>query len=148
MRSISDILSNVAPADQDQDQLRLLSILSYAYAGIGVLSASIPVVFLAIGVLFVTNPGVFGGGKNAPPTLFGYLFAILGAVAAITGLALAVCAFLMGRFLARRKHHLFCMIVAAANCVNIPVGTALGVFTLIVLARPSVKALFAVQQSS
>jgi len=32
--------------------------------------------------------------------------------------------------------------MAAIACINMPFGTALGVFTLIVLARPTVKALF------
>jgi hypothetical protein len=148
----------VAPADQDQDQLRLLSILSYAYAGIGVLSAPIPAVFVAIGALLIANPSAFGGGKNAPPAFVGYLFALLGAFAVVMALALAACSFLVGRFLAQRKHRVFCMIVAGANCMHVPMGTALGVFTLIVLSRPSVKAMFvqppalplqsAVQQSS
>ena len=32
--------------------------------------------------------------------------------------------------------------VAGLNCLHMPLGTLLGVFTFIVLARPSVQALF------
>ena len=32
--------------------------------------------------------------------------------------------------------------MACVCCVNIPLGTALGVFTLIVLSRPGVKAIY------
>jgi hypothetical protein len=35
-----------------------------------------------------------------------------------------------------------CFVVAAIECIFMPFGTVLGVFTIIVLSRPSVKALF------
>ena len=38
---------------------------------------------------------------------------------------------------------MFSQIMAGVNCLSIPFGLLLGVFTLIVLARPSVKALYA-----
>jgi hypothetical protein len=47
-----------------------------------------------------------------------------------------------GRFLARRKHHLFCLVVAGVECLFFPFGTVLGVFTIIVLMRPSVQQAF------
>lgn len=48
-----------------------------------------------------------------------------------------------GRFLSQRRHWLFCLIVAGLSCLNMPLGTVLGVFTIIVLNRESVKSLFA-----
>ena len=41
------------------------------------------------------------------------------------------------RFLSR-----ICIVMAALACLSMPFGTVLGVFTIIVLARPSVQALF------
>src|SRR4051812_40953640 len=41
-----------------------------------------------------------------------------------------------------RKHRTFSLVMAVVNCLCIPFGTALGVFTLIILQRPSVKALY------
>jgi len=35
------------------------------------------------------------------------------------------------------------MIVAGITCLSVPIGTVLGVFTLLVLSRPSVKQMFA-----
>jgi len=46
------------------------------------------------------------------------------------------------RFLARRRHYLFCLVMAAIECAYMPFGTVLGVFTIIVLMRDSVKQLF------
>jgi len=37
---------------------------------------------------------------------------------------------------------MFCLIVAGIICIFMPLGTILGVFTIIVLVRPSVKAMF------
>lgn len=34
------------------------------------------------------------------------------------------------------------MVVAGVSCLSIPLGTALGVFTFIVLSRPSIVRLF------
>lgn len=53
---------------------------------------------------------------------------------------LAVCVIFSGRFLAAKRNYTFSFIVAALICLNFPLGTLLGVFTIIVLVRPSVKA--------
>ena len=132
----------MALVDQDREQLRLLSILHYAYSIIAALIACVPILFSLFGILLLTNPGQFGGGKNAPPAFVGYLFVALGAVGALMGWAGALCSFLAGRFLARRKHWIFCMIAAGINCTHVPLGTALAVFTMVVLLRPEVKAMF------
>jgi disulfide bond formation protein DsbB len=47
-----------------------------------------------------------------------------------------------GRCLAQRRRYLLCMVVAGIACIFMPFGTALGVFTLVVLSRPAVKAAF------
>jgi hypothetical protein len=47
-----------------------------------------------------------------------------------------------GRLLQRQRGYNFCVFVAAVSCIQMPLGTVLGVFTLIVLLRPSVKELF------
>ena len=55
---------------------------------------------------------------------------------------LAICLILSGRYMNRRKHLTFSIVIAAICCLQIPFGTILGVFTLIVLSRPSVKAMY------
>ncbi len=37
---------------------------------------------------------------------------------------------------------MFCLVMACVACLFMPFGTVLGVFTIIVLARPSVQTLF------
>ena len=52
---------------------------------------------------------------------------------------------LSARFLRGRRHRTFSLIVAGINCLGIPLGTILGVFTLIVLLRPSVRTLYRIE---
>ena len=54
--------------------------------------------------------------------------------------ALGTANVLSGLFIRKRKNRTFSFIVAGINCMQVPFGTALGVFTFIVLSRLSVKA--------
>ena len=40
---------------------------------------------------------------------------------------------------------MYCLVVAAVECIFMPFGTVLGVFTIIVLMRPGVKERFGVE---
>ena len=66
----------------------------------------------------------------------------MGAVFFLTGWTLAVAMAIAGRKLAVRRSYTYCLVVAGIECLFMPFGTVLGVFTIIVLIRPSVKALF------
>jgi hypothetical protein len=58
----------------------------------------------------------------------------------LTGLVLNV---LSGMFLLQKRNRLFSLIIGGLNCLQIPFGTALGVFTILVLSRDSVRQLYA-----
>ena len=53
--------------------------------------------------------------------------------------ALSVCNALSGHYIRKRKNRIFSFIISGINCMQFPLGTALGVFTFIVLSRESVK---------
>jgi hypothetical protein len=57
-------------------------------------------------------------------------------------LALSLCLINSGHFLGKRKRYWFSFIVACVECFSLPFGTILGVFTIIVLSRDSVKTLY------
>ena len=128
--------------NQDEQHLRLLSIFHYVVGGLNALAACFPFVHLAVGIGMVS--GAFPGqpGHQGPPPFVGWLFICIASVAILVGWTLAVAILLAGRFLTRRAHYMYCFVVAAIECLFMPFGTVLGVFTIIVLARPSVKALF------
>ncbi len=128
----------------DTEHLRLLAIFHYVVAGMGALFACLPLIHVAIGIMMVTQPATFAGNNHGPPppAFFGYLFAGLGAFFVLLGWAGAVCTFISGRCLARRRNRLFSFVMAAFLCMFMPFGTVLGIFTIIVLSRESVKRLY------
>jgi hypothetical protein len=127
--------------DRDGEHLRLLSIFYYVSAGLHALSACFGILFIPMGVLFM-SAFAQASPANRPPAFVGTLFMILGAVVFLVGLAYSALLALAGRFLSQRKHRMFSVVVAALNCLSFPYGTLLGVLTIMVLMRPGVQALF------
>jgi uncharacterized protein YggT (Ycf19 family) len=80
--------------------------------------------------------------QQQPPAVLGWIFAMLCALFFFTGLVIAICILIAGRSLARQRRYWFAFIVACIERLFIPFGTILGVFTIIVLSREPVKALF------
>ena len=136
---------NPVLVNQDEEHLKLLSIFHYVLGGLTALMGCLGLLYLFLGLVFMVAPSQgFGSGANPPPpALFGFFFAFMGGVFLLLGWTIAALIILAGRSIARRKHHTFCLVTAAICCLQIPFGTALGVFTFIVLLRPSVKLMFA-----
>jgi len=128
--------------NQDQEHLSLLSIFHYIVGGIAALFSFFPLIYIVLGALFLMIPNRFAGSGPPPPFFLGWIFIVLGGGLMLVGWAFAVCVILAGRYLVRHKHYIFCLVIASLNCLFMPFGTILGVFTIVVLVRPSVKALF------
>ena len=127
---------------QDDDHLQLLTIFHYVLAGVTTLFSLFPIVHVTIGLALVS--GEFGGAANSgevPPAV-GWLFVIMGATAIVLGLSLALVIAMAGRSLQLRRRRVFCLVVAGLMCMMVPLGTVLGVFTIVVLMRESVRTLF------
>lgn len=128
-------------AEQDREHLRLLSIFHYVLAAFVALFSLIPVVHLLVGLGLVAS--VAAAPADALPGIFvGWLFVVIAAVMITLGMGFAACLVVAGRSLAERRRPTFCLVVAGIACLFMPVGTALGIFTILVLLRPSVRALF------
>jgi hypothetical protein len=128
--------------NNDEEHLKLLSIFHYVVAGIGALCACFPVFHLAFGIVMIVAPQTFASKGDAPPAFIGWLITTFAAAFIIVGWIVAVCIFLAGRFLAQRRHYQYCLVMAGIECIFMPFGTVLGVFTIMVLMRPPVKELF------
>jgi hypothetical protein len=128
--------------NRDDEHLNLLSILHYVLAGISALFSCFPIIHVAMGILFVVAPPSSKGG-GPPPQAFGWIFIIIGSSIILFGWTLAALIFFAGRSLSQRRRYMFCFVIACVMLLSFPFGTALGVFTIIVLQRPSVKDLFA-----
>jgi hypothetical protein len=130
----------------DADHLALLAIFHFIFAGFALIGLG----FLFIHYLFMhaifTNPDMWHG-PNAPPReqfehffgIFKWFYLGMGTIMIAGG----VTNLLSGLFIQRRVHRTFSIVIAALNCLQIPFGTVLGIFTLVVLLRESVWEVYA-----
>ena len=127
--------------DQDVEHIRMLSICYYINAGLTALFACFPIIHLVMGVAMLS--GSFGGAsvpahEREMMQIMGGMFVGVSTAIILTGWLLAVLNFLVARKIVRRESRMFCLVVAGVNCLNVPLGTVLGVFTFVVLGRPQV----------
>jgi hypothetical protein len=125
--------------NDDEQNLKLLSIFHYIVGAITALFSCFPLIYVAIGVAMLI--GAFDG-KDAPPKIVGWIFVIFPGFMILCGWALAVCIFIAGSKLAHYRSRTYCLVIAGIECMFMPFGTVLGVFTIIVLMKDSVKELF------
>src|SRR5882757_6948441 len=130
--------------DRDTEQLNLLAIFHYVVAGLAALFSFFPLLYTTVGAIFIfaARHGTAKPGEDLPPEFLGWIFAVLGALFFLAGLAMAVCTLIAGRSLALRKRYSFVLVMACIECLFVPFGTILGVFTIVALSRESVRALF------
>ncbi len=132
--------------NKDLDHLRMLSIFHYVVGGLIALFSCIPFIHLGMGIMFLTGnfpqPPQQANQPEFPVQMFGLMFTIIPAIIILCGWTLAICTIVAGKKLGKQKGYMFCLVIAGILCMFAPVGTILGVFTIIVLLRDSVKSLF------
>jgi hypothetical protein len=128
----------------DQEHLKLLSLFYYITGGITCLFSLIPLIHVAMGVIFVIISKTADRSANPPPEFLGWLFIIIGLGVILLGMAVGAAKIYAGSCIRTRRHYLFCLVMSAVICLMIPYGTILGIFSFLVLGRDSVKQLFSV----
>jgi hypothetical protein len=123
---------------QDEQYLNLLSIFHYVLGGITAVFSCVPFIHVAVGVAMLS--GAFEG-ENSPPRILGWFLIFIPAAIILCGWTLAVLMAIVGRRL-KRVSYTFCLVIAGIECIFIPLGTVLGVYTIIVLVKDSVRELF------
>jgi len=117
----------------DQSTLNTLAIFHFIYVGaIGLLAA------VALGFGLVASADHLHG----PGILTGGVFMVLLLIVAAVLFVKAAVVFFSAVGLRKARHQTLSQIVACICCLNFPLGTILGVFTLIALSQPSVRALY------
>jgi hypothetical protein len=139
-------LMETAPPTQqqivDNEHVKLLSIFHYVLGGLTAFFGCFPIIHVAMGLFLILAPEKFGPGSQQPPAFMGWFFFILGGFFILVGWTLAILILLVGRFMGRRTRYSYCFVMACVECIFMPFGTVLGVFTIIALNRPTVKELF------
>lgn len=131
--------------NQDEEHLKLLCIFYYIWAGIDVLAACAGGLYILLAgtMLSAVASGAPSSKGEAPPVAaLGALFGVVGfgMIATLGGLALLH--FFAAKAITERRNSTLVYVSAAICCLSVPLGTILGVFTFIVMSRPSVKAIF------
>ncbi len=133
--------------DRDREHLNLLGIFHYVVAGILLCPCAYGLAYAGMGGLFSSMAQELGQQTpNAPPEelveSMGMFVSIFGGGISLASLTLMGCGVYAGYCLQKQKKRVFCVVTAALLLLFIPLGTILGVFTLIVLGRPTVLDLF------
>lgn len=130
--------------ERDRDQLKLLAIFHFVFAGLGFLGMGFLCLHYLIMHTVFSNPEMWKQQQHPPfspqefMSVFVWFYLFMG-VFLVTGIVLNA---LSGFFLLHKKNRTFSLIVAGLDCLQIPFGTALGVFTIVVLSRPTVSLLY------
>lgn len=129
--------------EQRRENLRLLAIFHFVYAGLVLLGTLLPMFWFAMASVWW--PELASELETARPVPW-QLTGTLGLALVATGVTIAwIWAGVLvvaGRSLMSARRHVFCQVTAAVACLSVPLGTALGVTTLVVLHQAGTRALF------
>ncbi len=125
----------------DERVLDLLGVFHYVVGALMILGASIFLIHLAMGVAMVTGQFPEGGG-DAPPQFMGWMFIVIPGLLILVAWTLAAFIIYAGKSLRRRTGHGLCLAMAGIECIFMPFGTILGIFTLVTLMKEDVRLLF------
>ncbi len=123
--------------------LKALTVCHYVFAGLSLLGLlGIYLHYFIMSKVMIMADSV----KTSSPhvnmeeffDVFRWIYLIGGGLCVLS----AVGNFLTAGYIRGRKARMFCLIMSGLNCLQIPVGIVLGIFTIIVLARDSVVELY------
>lgn len=133
---------------EDLKNLELLGMFHYIVGGITALISCMPFLHVFMGLSMLSGKFFEESNGSGPPPIMGWMFVVMGGFFIVLGWSMAVCIILAGKKLKQHKNRMYCMVVAGIECVFMPFGTVLGVFTLVALNKDSVKEIFAEQENS
>jgi hypothetical protein len=129
---------------RDTSHLDLLAMFHYIGGGTSLLFSCFPLIYLVLGILMINGKMAGPTGQPGPPPAMGWMFIALGVLFPLIGWTMGILVIYSGRCIKARRRWLFSLIMAGIMCINVPIGTVLGVFTFIVLLRDSVKRLYGI----
>lgn len=152
--------ANLHPPQQEQterkdlEHLKTLSVCHYVWAVLIAFFSFFGFLYIAFGIAVLTgylpmNVSTPDAPNQPSPEqietiqkVAGFMMVGMGIALTIIGFGTAFLNYLSGRWLSIQKNRWFSIAIAALNCVSFPIGTVLGVFTLVVLMRQSVANLY------
>ncbi|MGB8352978.1 MAG: hypothetical protein WCD79_03750 [Chthoniobacteraceae bacterium] len=137
---------------EDADHLQLLAIFHFIGGGLALIGLLFIFGHYMVFHAFFENPQVWTQVQHQnpqqafpqqfPPQQFFMMFRFMYVIFAVWFVGSGVLNVISGFCISARKHRTFSIVVAAINCLHIPLGTVLGVFTIIVMMRDSVREIY------
>jgi hypothetical protein len=143
---------------RDEGHLTALSICHYVLGGITIVFSSIFIIYIAIGSVMasgnfpivppassagspMTQPGAAAAAASITQTMTfaGRMLIVVGSCFVAIGWTIGILTIVSGVCIARRRRRIFSLVMAGVCCLMMPLGTILGIFTILVLVRDSVK---------
>ena len=127
--------------EEDIRYLNLLAIFHLIVAGMVGLLSCLPLVDLFIGIPMLKDvPYALSQNEFfSQTTLAPLIFILLPSGITVIGWMFAIAIALNGYYLRTRKWVDYCMVVSGIETIFMPFGTVLGVFTMILLTKPTIK---------
>ena len=123
--------------NKDLDHLKLLGILHTIWGALAIVGGSL---FGLLYIVLASGGNMEVSGNLSPEAARGIFFGI-GIVAVVSTAIYGILLIIAGGKLRKQRAYGFCFFVGILDLLTFP-GIVLGIFTLIVLMRPTVKELF------
>lgn len=138
-----EVSAEAKQAKTDANHLKLLVVFHWVLAGLSLVWIGFFYLHHQMLDMVINSPEMWQDAKSAPPpaeffAFFQYFYLAAGTLVILHGLSNALSAYCLHR----RQARMLSLIVAGFNCIFFPFGTALGVFSFIVLLRDSVETKF------
>lgn len=127
---------------RDEEHLKLLSIFHYVSGGITAFTGLFPLIYVLMGAMFLTMPVSQTADEDLALRGMGTLLLVFGVLFSSVFMVFAAMKIYAGYCISKHKNRIYCLVVAGISLIGFPFSTILGVFTLIVLLRDSVRDLF------
>lgn len=130
--------------NKDQSDLNQLATFHYVFGGLGCFFSLFALLYVIFGLVILFNPDFAESASDgeAPPEFIGGILVAIGGIVFIVGEIVSVCFIISGKNLKKQKNYTFSFVMAILACLNMPLGTVLGIFTILVLQRESVKRMY------
>jgi hypothetical protein len=131
----------------DASHLKLIGIFHFVLAGLTIIGLLFLFMHWLIMHTVFSNPEMWKQQPNQVPppkeilAVFKWFYYFMGGCFVLAGLANIA----SGWCILKRRARVFSLVVAGFDCLCFPFGTALGVFTFVVLLRESVAEVYAAQ---
>jgi hypothetical protein len=132
----------------NNEHLNLLSIFYFVFGGLSLMLAFVMLIYTVVFGAIFSNPSI-RQEMDATEPVVGYVFGIVSIiflVIFVLVLSVGILQIVAGFKIRQKKNRIFNIVIGSLALPSFPLGTALGVFTIIVLSKPSVIAMFQREQ--